>query len=210
MKSKPNTKTGTGKKIKAPKKVEGFLAKVGAKYELVGHRTVYTAFDKAATLKVKPAQIAKVLVVKIDETLAMAVVGGDRNLDVGKLQKLAKSKKIDFAKEKIIGETFKGIDPGAIAPFAELWNVPVFCDKKLLESAKIILSAGSYESSLAITPAAFKKANPEITIGLFSMARKSNTMAAIAKPKPSLRNKTAAGKAKKKPAKQSKTTKKRK
>ncbi|MFZ3074460.1 MAG: YbaK/EbsC family protein [Minisyncoccales bacterium] len=171
--------------IKIPKKVERFLAEVGAKYELIGHRTVYTAFDKAATLKIKTNAIAKVLVVKIDGGLAMAVIGGDKNLDMDKLMKLArpkgrgsleatKSKKIDFSKEKIIGEAFKGIDPGAVPPFAGLWNLKVFCDKKLLESPKIIISAGAYETSIKIAPGAFKKINPEMTIGSFS----------ISKPKP--------------------------
>jgi len=168
MKFKPNTKTGTGKKIKVPKKVEGFLAKVGAKYELVGHRTVYTAFDKAATLKIKPGTVAKVLTLKIGKELVLAAMGSDKNLNIEKLQKLAKTEKIAFAKEKAIVETFKGIDPGAIPPFAGLWNLPVFCDKKILESPKIILSAGSYESSLVIISAGFKKANPEMVVGIIS------------------------------------------
>jgi Ala-tRNA(Pro) deacylase len=158
-------------KIKIPKKIENFLGKINCKYESIGHRTVYTAFDKAATLKIKTGAIAKVLVVKIDGKLAMAVVGGDRNLDIDKLMKLAKAKKTDFAKEKIIAETFKGIDPGAIPPFAGLWQIRVFCDRKFLESPKIILSAGRYEASLIITPAAFKKINPEMAIGNFSVAK---------------------------------------
>lgn len=157
--------------VKIPKKVEGFLSKTGIKCETITHYTVYTAFDKAATLKIKTGAIAKVLVIKIDRELAMAVIGGDRNLDMDKLAKLAKAKKIDFAKEKIIAETFKGIDPGAIPPFAGLWQIRVFCDKKFLESPKIIISAGSYEASLIITPAAFKKTNPEMAIGSFSAAK---------------------------------------
>jgi len=165
MKSKPNTKTGTGKKIKAPKKVEGFLAKVGAKYELVGHRTVYTAFDKAATLKIKPGTVAKVLTLKIGKELVLSAMGSDKNLNIEKLQKLAKTEKIAFAKEKAIVETFKGIDPGAIPPFAGLWNVKVFCDKKLLEAPKIILPSGSYEASRKITTGGVKKINPEKKIG---------------------------------------------
>jgi Ala-tRNA(Pro) deacylase len=157
--------------IKIPKKVENFLAKAGSKYELVGHRTVYTAFDKAATLRLKAGTIAKVLVVKMDGELAMAVIGGDRNLDMEKLLKLSQAKKIDFTKEKIIGGTFKGVDPGAIPPFPGLWNIKVFCDKKFLEQSKIFLSAGSYEASIKITPGAFKKANPKMVIGGFSAAK---------------------------------------
>jgi Ala-tRNA(Pro) deacylase len=157
--------------VKIPKKIENFLVKTGIKYDLIRHRTVYTAYDKAATLKCKTEAIAKVLVVKLDGELALAVIGGNKNLDTGKLLKLTKAKKIDFAKEKVIGETFKGIDPGAIPPFEGLWFLKVFCDKKLLESPKIILSAGSYESSIKITPAAFKKANQDMLIGNLSVAK---------------------------------------
>lgn len=189
MKSKPNTKTGTGKKIKVPKKVEGFLAKVGAKYELVGHRTVYTAFDKAATLKIKPGTVAKVLTLKIGKELVLAAMGSDKNLNIEKLQKLAKTEKIAFAKEKAIVETFKGIDPGAIPPFAGLWNVKVFCDKKLLEAPKIILPSGSYEASLKITSGGLKKINPEIIIGNFSSSRPKKTKTAKSK----VQNKSAGG-----------------
>lgn len=157
--------------IKIPKKIENFLEKAGVKCELIGHRTVFTAYDKAATLKVKPGTVAKVLVVKMDGEVTMAVIGGDKNLDVDKLLKLSKAKKIDFAKEKIIAETFKGIDPGAIPPFADLWNIKVFCDKKLFESPKIFLSAGSYEISIKLAPGAFKKANAKLTVGFFAKAK---------------------------------------
>ncbi len=174
------------KQIKIPKKVENFLGKTEIKHEIVGHRTVYTAFDKAATLKMKPCAIAKILVVKMDGKLAMAVIGGDRNLDMDKLVKLSKAKKIDFAKEKIIGETFKGIKPGAIPPFEGLWNLKVFCDRKLLEISKIFLSGGNYETSIKITPAAFKKINSGMAIGNFSVAR-SKTIAKKKTAKPVLK-----------------------
>lgn len=157
--------------IQLPKKVAKFLTDSAIKCEAVGHRTVYTAFDKAATLRLKPAAIVKVLMLKADGDLVMALVGGDRNLDAAKLQKLIKAKKLDFAKEKAIGETFKGIDPGAIPPFEGLWGIRVFCDKKLLEQAKLVLSAGSYETSLKIAPGAFKKANPQMVAGIFSAAK---------------------------------------
>ncbi len=186
--------------IKIPKKVENFLGKpavakamagkAGIKYELMGHRTVYTAFDKAATLKVKPDIIAKVLTIKIGKDLAMVVIGGDKNLNIEKLQKLVKTEKIGFAKEKIIAEAFKGIKPGAIPPFVDLWQMKVICDKKLLESPKIILSAGTYKASLSVTPAVFKKLNPEMIIGNFSSPR----------PKPKKTNKP-------KPAKKKSVTK---
>jgi len=176
--------------IKLPKKIENFLAKKGIKYEMAVHRTVYTAFDKAATMRVKPAAIAKVLVVKIDRDLAMVVIGGDKNLNIEKLQKLAKAKTVGFAKEKIIGETFKGIDPGAITPFSEIWGIKLFCDKKILEQPKMILSAGTYEASIKLAPGAFIKANPEMVIAVISKAREKTKAAPKVKKPAKKTNKT--------------------
>jgi Ala-tRNA(Pro) deacylase len=182
--------------VKLPKKVAVFLEKNNTKFETIGHRTVFTAFDKAATMKVKPTAIAKVLVLKIDKDIAMAIVGGDRNLDLEGLQKLAKAKKIDFAKERAIVEICKGIDPGAIPPFGDLWGVKVFCDKKILEVPRIIFSGGSYEVSVKMAPGTFKKMNSGMLVGNFSK-KKEKKPRVIKKIKPKAMTKKIVAKKKK-------------
>lgn len=159
------------KKYLIPKKVGDFLKKNKAKFELLEHKTVYTAFDKAATLRAKPRTIAKVLVVKIDRELAMVIISGGKNLDIEKLKKAVKAKKIDFVRERAIKEHFKGIDPGAVPPFGKLWGIKAFVDRGLLNQPKIIISAGSYEWSLMMAPAAFKKITPDLIVGVFSKAK---------------------------------------
>ncbi len=47
-------------------KIKKFLENKKVKYESVGHKIVYTAYDKAATLRVKEEAVAKTLVVKLD------------------------------------------------------------------------------------------------------------------------------------------------
>ena len=156
---------------RVPKKVEEFFKKNPAPAELINHKTVFTAYYKAATLKLKPAAIAKVLVLKADKDLVMALISADRNLDFDKLQKAVKAKKVGFVKEALIKEKFKGVDPGAIPPLCALWRMKVFADRTLMGQTKIILSAGSYEWSLKMTPAAFKKITPDLVIGNFSKAK---------------------------------------
>lgn len=154
-----------------PKKINEFLKKNTVKFKLINHKTVFTAHDKAATLKVKPSIIAKVLVLRADKELIAAVIAGDKNLDIEKLKKAARAKKIDFIKEATIKEKFKNINPGVIPPFGDLWQIKVFADKSLVEQSKIILPSGRYETSLELTPAAFLKANPKIIIDNFSKPR---------------------------------------
>ncbi|MFA4998536.1 MAG: hypothetical protein WC514_00720, partial [Candidatus Paceibacterota bacterium] len=63
------------------KKLINFLDKSKVKYEVLEHKTVYTAFDKAKTLRVKENIIGKTLVVKIDKNYALVLVPANKNLD---------------------------------------------------------------------------------------------------------------------------------
>ncbi|MCX6758451.1 MAG: YbaK/EbsC family protein [Candidatus Nealsonbacteria bacterium] len=164
--------------IEIPKKVSDFLKASGAKFELVEHKKVYTAYDKAATLKIKPSAVGKVLVMKVENEPVIVIIGADKNLDIEKIKKILKAKKIDFVPEIAIKEKFKGIDAGAIPPFGVVWKVKVLADKGLLAQPKIVLSAGKYERSVRLTPAAFKKISPDLVVGFFSKAKEKK-----AKPK---------------------------
>jgi Ala-tRNA(Pro) deacylase len=155
-----------------PQKIISFLEKNKVKYETIKHRTVYTAFDKAATLKVKPNSIVKTLVIKLDREPALVLIPANKNLDKNKFRKVARLKKLDFASEKLIKNKIKGVKVGAIPPFGDLWNLPTFSDRGLFKNPKIIINSGDYNFSIKISPAAIKKLIPNLVIGNFSQARK--------------------------------------
>jgi len=154
-----------------PQKVTKFLETTKTRYEPIEHRTVYTAFDKAATLKVPVKIVGKTLVLTIDKNLAVVLIPASKNLDKNKFKKTAKAKKIDFASEKLIKNRIKGAKVGAIPPFGNLWKLPTFIDKSLTILPKIIINSGDYNWSIKITPAALKKIIPDLTIGSFSQSR---------------------------------------
>lgn len=65
-----------------PKKLLNYLQQKKVKYELVPHKTVFTAFDIAQTMHVKPKEIVKTLVVKLNGKEPVAVMlTADKNLD---------------------------------------------------------------------------------------------------------------------------------
>lgn len=177
--------------MKIPSKIIKFLDKNKIKYEKIPHRTVYTAYDKAATLKVKPNIIGKTLILKIDGDLAIVLIPGNKNLDKNKFsafvrnyggssvalkseggKKLAKAKKVDFVSEKVIKNKFKGVKIGAIPPFGNLWKLQTFIDRTLTNQPKIIVSGGDYGCSIKINPAVLKKTTLDLVAGSFSKPRK--------------------------------------
>ncbi len=165
-----------------PSKIIKYLDLSRVKYERIEHKTVYTAYDKVATLKVKPNVIGKTLVLKIDNELAMVLIPGNKNLDKNKFKKVANDwrkkieqksvKNIDFISEKVMKNKFKGVKVGAVPPFGNLWKLPTFVDKSLMEQTKIVVNGGDYEWSIKISPSIFKKIIPDLIIGNFSQAKK--------------------------------------
>lgn len=164
-----------------PQKIIKFLKDNRIKLEAIEHRTVYTAYDKAQTLRVKPNMIGKTLVLKIDNELAIVLIPGNKNLDKNKFKKVVNSfrkkqnlkliKNIDFISEKLMKNKFKGVKMGAIPPFGNLWHLPTFIDKSLLNQTKIIVNGGNYNWSIKISPATLKKLIPNLEIGNFSKSR---------------------------------------
>lgn len=158
--------------MKIPAKVERFLSAAKAKYESIEHRTVYTAYDKAATLKVPEKIIGKTLVLKIDSGYALALIPANKNLDKNKLRKTAKAKKVDFVKEAWMRKNLKGMKIGAVPPFGNLFKVKTFVDTVLLNNPKIIVGSGVHEISIKIAPGTLKKIVPDLIVGSFSAAKK--------------------------------------
>lgn len=159
-----------------------YLDKAKVKYEVLEHKTVYTAMDKAGTLHQDPKSIAKTTVLKLDsQDYAIALVAANKLLDKGKIKTIINDqrkkagqkvfKKVDFAKEAWMKKNISG-QLGATPPFGSLWNLPTYADSSLLARPKIIVNAGDYNISLQLTKAAFQKALPDIVKGSFSLPKK--------------------------------------
>jgi len=162
------------------KKLIKYLDSNKIKHELVDHKTVFTAYDKAATLKVKPRLIGKTLVIKTDTDFVMALIPGNKNLDKNKLKKIVNDwrkkqnlkpiKNLDFISEKIMKNKFKGIKIGAVPPFGNLWKLQAFIDRGLLKEKNIFINTGIYETSFKLSPKIFERMG--VITGNFSQAKK--------------------------------------
>jgi len=162
------------------KKLIKFL--VEAKFKPIEHRTVYTAFDKAQTLRVPEKIIGKTLVIKMGRDYAIALTGANKILDIAKFKKVINTlrekigqkpvKKISFGTERWMKKRLIGVKVGATPPFGNLWELPTFIDKSLLKNRKIIVNGGDYNWSIEISPVNLKKLIPDLVIGNFSKTRK--------------------------------------
>lgn len=158
--------------MKIPAKVINFLKKNKVKHEVVEHRTVFTAYDLAQTLKKKLGEVAKTLVVKVDKGHALVVIPASHQVDFKALKKVTSAKKVDIDRENVMTKLFK-VKPGAISPFhGPLHKLPVYIDKALVKTQKAVVQAGSFEQSVHMKTKDLIKV-VEGKLGSFTKKRKS-------------------------------------
>lgn len=146
------------------KKVLDYLKKKKYKFEIIEHKTTYTAFDTARTTqkqekKVKPEEIAKALVVKMDKDYAVALVPAPKRLDKKKLLKVVNTvrkknkeksyKSLNLTKEAWMKKNIPG-KVGAIPAFRELLGLDIFIDAALARQKNIFVGSGEYEFSIKV------------------------------------------------------------
>lgn len=148
-------------------KLKKLLDAKKVKYKVVDHKTVFTAYDLAQTMKEKLENIAKTIVVKADKDHLLVVLPGNRRVDFSKLKKFLKAKKVDIDREGVMQAVFK-VKPGAITAFGGLYkDTPVLMDKALTRAKKVVAGAGNFEQALHMTAKEFLKAT-QAKLGDFS------------------------------------------
>ncbi|OGL92774.1 hypothetical protein A3H11_05475 [Candidatus Uhrbacteria bacterium RIFCSPLOWO2_12_FULL_47_10] len=142
-----------------PKQVTSYLQKLKIKYTPIVHKTVYTAYDAAATMKAKLHEIPKVLHVLADKKRhIIVIVPASYQVDFQKLKKALNAKKVELANEKMMRKVFK-MKKGALTAFGGLYkDTEVLVDKAFARAKKVIAGAGTYTDSLEMKTKDFLKA----------------------------------------------------
>ena len=130
-----------------PAKVKKYLDSKGVDYEELAHKTVYTAYDAAQTLKKQLKEIAKTILVEADKTHALVILPADKKIDMEKLKKALGAKKISIPSEQVMIKVLK-IKPGTLSSFGRLHKMEVVVDKALLGAKKAVISTGSFTDSV--------------------------------------------------------------
>lgn len=146
------------------KKIIDHLKGKKYKFEIIEHKTTYTAFDTARTAqkqekKVKSDEIAKALVVKADKDYAVALVPAGKRLDKKKLLKIINTirkknkeklyKSLDLAKEAWMKKNIPG-KVGATPAFKELLGIDIYIDAVLAKQKNLYVGSGEYEYSIKL------------------------------------------------------------
>jgi len=148
-------------------RLEQYLRENGASFEVMTHAEVYTMQEVAAALHVSGKQVAKVVMVKADGKMVMLVAPAPSRLNFAQLRTVLGAKEVGLAKEEEFGQLFADCVTGAMPPFGNLYDLPVYVDQALTEEADIVFRIGTHRHTMKVAYADFSRlAQP--TVGEFA------------------------------------------
>lgn len=145
------------------KRLKEFLESQKVKYVSVVHSPAFTSQEIAASAHVPGKQLAKTVIVKVGDKFAMVVVPATSLVNFMKLRDATGTDSVDLATEMEFKEKFSGCEVGAMPPFGNLYDMPVFVSNTLSEQANIIFNAGSHSELVQVAFRDFQRlVNPTV------------------------------------------------
>jgi Ala-tRNA(Pro) deacylase len=121
-----------------------FLDQNHVKYVTIRHSIAYTAQEVAHSAHLPGDQLAKTVIARMDGALAMAVLRAPDKVDLDLLRAAAGAGEAVLADESEFKSRFPKVDPGAMPPFGNLYEMKVYVDEPLTRNERIAFNAGSH------------------------------------------------------------------
>lgn len=146
-----------------PVRLKTYLEENGVDYQVLYHPRVYTAQEVAAAQHVSGKELAKVVMIKVDNELAMMVLPASRMLDMDKLKRVFHGRRTKLALEEEFQGLFPDCEIGAMPPFGNLYDLRVYVDTALAERPHIVFQAGSHVETISMAYTDFANlVHPEV------------------------------------------------
>jgi Ala-tRNA(Pro) deacylase len=133
-----------------PQRLTQFLEENKVPYEIVHHDAAFTAQEVAQEEHVKGRNHAKVVMVKSNGDLAMAVLPAHRIVDLEKFESLT-HKGASLADEEEFTSLFPDCAVGTMPPLGNLYGVPTYVERSLSRDEFIVFQAGTHTDSIKLS-----------------------------------------------------------
>jgi Ala-tRNA(Pro) deacylase len=130
------------------RRVKDYLDQNQISYTHCTHRLAYTAQEIAAAQHVPGREMAKTIVVKADTGYFLLVLPSVMKIDLKALRDELPLKHLELASEKEFAALFPDSEVGAMAPFGNLYQLPVYVDKSLTNDEDIVFNAGTHVDTI--------------------------------------------------------------
>jgi Ala-tRNA(Pro) deacylase len=132
-------------------RLKRFLDAEAAQYQTQLHREVFTAQEVAEASHVSGRQVAKVLIAREhDRRYLMLVLPAPCRVDLNALRHAAGTGRLSLATEEELARLFPDCDVGAMPPFGNLYDVPVYVDACFSRAEDFFFQPGNHHEIVRI------------------------------------------------------------
>jgi len=132
------------------KKLKEVLDEAKVSYEVYNHALAYTAQEIAAKQHFSGKEMAKVVMLEVDDKLVMAVIAGSYKINLNTARSSLGANKARLATEEEFIARFPDCEIGAMPPFGNLFGLPVFVDPELEKDEYIYFNAGNHVQTVRL------------------------------------------------------------
>lgn len=137
--------------------IEAYLREKKVPFQVQHHAVAYTAQEVAAAEHVPGRMLAKVVMVFADGELTMLVLPAPSRVDAAKAASALGAAEVRLAREEEFADRFPGCEVGAMPPFGNLYDLPLFVDKSLSEDETIVFEAGTHSDTMSMRYADYER-----------------------------------------------------
>ena len=125
-------------------KLKAYLDENNVEYITISHSPAYTAQRIAELTHTPGKELAKTVIVKMNDKYAMAVLPASSRVDIDSLKSDVGADSVEIATEAEFETLFPDCEVGAMPPFGNLYDMDVFVAEKLTDDEEIAFNAGSH------------------------------------------------------------------
>jgi Ala-tRNA(Pro) deacylase len=130
------------------RRLKEFLDQAGKPYHVHAHPEAFSAQEVAAVEHVPGKEMVKVVMLRAGEMYFMAALCASCRVDLAKIGHALGQADLRLATEREFQELFPGCETGAMPPFGNLFNLPLYIDKKIADNEEITFQAGTHRESI--------------------------------------------------------------
>ena len=144
-------------------RLKEFLKDNRVAYQVIPHPAAFTAKMVAGVAHIPRREMAKTVVVKLDDHLAMAVVPANREVNLELLRQATGAASAELAQEREFRGDFPECEAGAMPPFGNLYGMEVYVEPHLAADALIAFNAGTHTELIRMAYRDFERlAHPHL------------------------------------------------
>src|SRR5262245_51798904 len=117
-------------------------------YDVLSHPEAFRALAIAQLLHTPEKEMAKVVIVKVDQRFIMMVLPASWCVDLHRLRIVFATHQVRLATEEEMKSLFPDCELGAMPPFGQLYGLPVYVDQLLAEDEEIVFQGGTHSEAI--------------------------------------------------------------